>query len=91
MKVEDIVKAYADELSNWEFFSDSQRCYLDDEDRIVVCLRDYEWFKTKEKITDPLTAVKALFEIDWIAEYVYDSEYIEGKSYIKNSKYWEEA
>lgn len=91
MKVEDVVKAYADELENWDFFSDSQRAYVED-GYIVVCLRNYNWFKTRNKITNSMEAMKALFEIDWIAEYVEDENYEEEcwkrKLYTESSKFW---
>lgn len=83
MTVEEIVEAYADEISEWNFFSDHQVARMED-DHILVCLRNYKWYITKEPITDPLIAIKALFEIDWIAE--YDDE--EGEFYINYSKYW---
>ena len=69
MIVNDIVKAYADELENWNYFSDGQRAYLDKDNHIIVCLRNYNWYITKESVCDPMTAIKALFEIDWIASF----------------------
>ena len=86
MTVEDVVKAYADELENWEFFSDHQVCRLEN-GHIIVCLRNYNWYITKEPIKDCLTAIKALFEIDWIAEYDDDGEDFK---HIDYSKYWRE-
>lgn len=87
MDINFITDAYAHELENWDFFSDSQRCYINMQNHIVVCLRNYQWYITKEpvQIDDIITCVKALFEIDWIAEYSdgYDSEF-----YIEHSKYW---
>lgn len=87
MTVNDIVKAYADELENWEFFSDHQVCRLEN-NHIIVCLRNYNWYITKEPVKDCLTAVKALFEIDWIAEYNEDEDYYPN-NYIDYSDYWE--
>ncbi len=85
--VEDIVGAYGNEISNWDFYSDPQRAGMD-QGRIVVCLRDYNWYITKEAITDPLTAVKALFEITWLSE--FDAEKEEGiMPWIAFSDYWE--
>lgn len=85
MDVEDVVAAYANELQDWDYFSDSQRAYCSVDKRIVVCLRNYNWYITKERVPDAITAVKALFEIDWIAEYD-DCE--DSKIYIETSKYW---
>lgn len=85
MTIKEIIDAYADELENWNFFSDSQRCYLDKNNHIVVCLRNYNWYITKEPITDIMTCIKAIFEIDWIAEYE-DGE--DDDILIDNSKYW---
>ena len=81
MTIDQVVDAYAEELQNWNFFSDSQRAYVDEDGRIVVCLRDYNWYITKAPITNELDAIKALFEIDWIAEYSEDG-------FINWSKYW---
>lgn len=89
LSVEDIVEAYAEETSNWDFFSDPQRMYISD-GYIVACLRDYNWYITKEKIKTPLEAVKAIFEIDWICEYDEDSE-DDGFKNIKCSKFWKEG
>lgn len=72
MTIDQVVDAYAEELENWNFFSDSQRAYVDEDSRIVVCLRDYQWYITKVPITNELDAIKALFEIDWVAEYAED-------------------
>lgn len=85
MTVNDVVQAYADETSNWDFFSDPQRAYIDSENHIVVCLRNYNWYITKEPIKDVLSCVKSLFEIDWIAE--YDEEDREANN-VEYSKYW---
>ena len=85
MTIKDIVEAYADELCQWDFFSDSQRAYVNDKGCIVVCLRNYQWYITKEPIKLNLTAIKALFEIDWIAEYDGDTL----PAFIHYSKYWE--
>lgn len=82
MKISDIIEAYANELQNWDFFSDSQRIYMKDE-HIVVCLRNYDWYITKEKVKDTMTAIKALFEIDWIASMEEDDV-----SWIDSSTYW---
>ena len=83
--LDQIVDLYAEELKNWDFFSDSQRAYVDENCHIVVCLRNYNWYKTKEPVVDFKTALKAIFEIDWIAEYD-DEEDIYG--FINSSKYW---
>ncbi len=85
MTIDQITDAYADELEKWDFFSDGQRCYVDENSHIVVCLRNYNWYITKEPITDIMTCIKALFEIDWIAEYE-DGE--EDTIFIDTSKYW---
>lgn len=84
MTVKQIVEAYADELENWDFFSDGQRAYIDSNKHIIVCLRNYNWYGTKYPIRTQLDAVKALFEIDWIAEYEEESNNI----FITASKYW---
>ena len=84
MTVNDVIKAYADELENWEFFSDHQVCRMEN-DYIIVCLLNYNWYITKEPVKDCLTAVKALYEIDWIAEYDDGEEF----KHIDYSKYWE--
>ena len=81
--IDQVVDIYAEELENWNFFSDSQRAYCNEDGKIVVCLRDYQWYITKEKINDIKTAIKALFEIDWIAEYDNDEF-----DYINYSEYW---
>ena len=81
MTIDQVVDAYAEELQNWNFFSDSQRAYVDEDRRIVVCLRDYQWYITKAPITNELDAIKALFEIDWVAEYA-------DEGFINWSKYW---
>ena len=47
----------------------------------------YNWYITKDPIKSNFTAVKALFEIDWIAE--YDDE-DNSSIYIKDSTYWKE-
>lgn len=86
MTIEQIVDAYAEELKNWNFFCDPQRAYVDEDSHIVVCLRDYNWYITKEPITNELDAIKALFEIDWIAEYDNDEDV--NMSSISFSKYW---
>lgn len=86
MTVEQIVDAYAKELEEWDFFSDGQRAYLDKNGCIVVCLRNYNWYKTKYQIKSPIDCIKALFEIDWIAEYE-DCE--EENIWIESSKYWD--
>ncbi len=84
MTVKQIVEAYADELENWDFFSDGQRAYIDSSKHIIVCLRNYNWYATKYPIRTQLDAIKALFEIDWIAEYE-DGEKID---FVSSSKYW---
>ena len=81
ISISDIIEVYQDELANWDYFSDPQRCYLDEDGHIVVCLRDYNWYITKEKITEPLECIKALFEVDWIAEYSEDDM-------VNLSTYW---
>lgn len=86
MTVDQIVNAYKDEIQNWDFFSDRQKAYVDENRHIVVCLRNYNLYITKNPIKTELEAIKALFEIDWIAE--YDDEEDDG-IWIYNSKYWE--
>ena len=85
MTIDQVVDLYAEELENWDFFSDRQRAYVNEDGRIVVCLRNYNWYITKHEIKDIKEALKALFEIDWIAEYEDYEEF----SYIEYSKYWE--
>ena len=85
MKLTDIIEAYANELQNWDFFSDPQTISLKNE-HIVVCLRNYNWYITKEKIKDVMTAIKALFEIDWIASMDDDEE--DCIKFIDSSTYW---
>lgn len=85
MSIEKIINAYAEELENWNFFSDSQKCYIVENNHIVVCLRNYNWYITKEPITDIMSCIKALFEIDWIAEY---DESEDSEIFINDSKYW---
>lgn len=87
--VEDVILCFQEEISKWDFFSDSQRACLDENNRIVVCLRNYNWYITKNEITDTITAIKALFEIMWIAEFD-DIEDDSNISWIKYSKYWEQ-
>ena len=84
MTIDQVVDLYAEELENWDFFSDRQRAYVDENSHIVVCLRNYNWYITKHKINDIKEALRALFEIDWIAEY----EDCEESTYIDYSKYW---
>ena len=55
MTIDQIVDAYADELENWDFFSDGQRAYVDENGHIVVCLRNYNWYITKNSIKTDLT------------------------------------
>ena len=90
--VKDIISCFQSEISHWDFFSDSQRCYLDKNKHIVVCLRSYQWYITKEPIEDIMSAIQALFEIDWIAE--YDGLYEDGGGaahrFIDYSRYWRE-
>ena len=83
MSVEEIIKAYSDELDNWDFFSDHPVCRME-KGHIQVCLRNYNWYITKEIILNPMDAIKALFEISWIAEYE-DGEDID---WVSGSKYW---
>lgn len=85
MTIDQITDAYAEELENWNFFSDSQRCYVNEKSHIVVCLRNYNWYITKEPIKDIITCIKALFEIDWIAEYEDEEN---DNIFINNSIYW---
>lgn len=89
MTVNEIVEMYQEEISDWNFFSDSQQAFMRD-GHIVVCLRNYRWYITKEVITDEKTALKALFEIDWIAEYDSINDGDEQISFINASKYWKE-
>lgn len=84
MSIDQIVDAYADELKNWDFFSDGQRAYVDENNHIVVCLRNYNWYITKEPVIDSLSAIKALFEIDWISSF----DDLEEDHFINYSKYW---
>lgn len=84
--LDQIVDLYAEELENWNFFSDSQRAYVDENKHIVVCLRDYSWYITKEPIVDFKTCLKAIFEIDWIAEYDNEDDVY---GFINTSKYWD--
>ena len=53
MTVNNIVDWYQDEISRWNFYSDSQRIGIDD-GHIIVCLRSYEWYITKDKIEEAL-------------------------------------
>lgn len=85
-KIRKIVKAYRDELDNWQFFSDSQKAYITGDKRIIVCLRNYDWFITKKPIKKQMDCIKALFEIDWIAEYDDEGD----SNFINYSEYWEE-
>ena len=82
--LDQIVDLYAEELENWDFFSDSQRAYVDENNHIVVCLRNYNWYITKHPINDFKEALKAIFEIDWIAEY----DDCEEDNFINYSKFW---
>lgn len=84
MTIDQIVDAYAEELQNWDFFSDTQRAYVNEDSRIIVCLRDYNWYITKAPITNELDAIKALFEIDWAAEFAEDG----ADAYMK---YWDKT
>lgn len=86
MTITQVVDAYAEELENWDFFSDSQRAYVDKNNHIVVCLRNYSWYITKNPIIFIDEAIKALFEIDWIAEFEDEGTF----KYIGSSKYWKE-
>jgi len=67
-------------------FSDRQHAYVDELDHIVVCLRNYNWYITKNPIISIKDAIRALFEIDWIAEYDDEGTF----KYIDYSKYWKE-
>ncbi len=84
MTVKEIVEAYADELGRWDFFSDGQRAYINSSKHIIVCLRNYNWYATKYPIRTTMDAIKALFEIDWIAEYEDEGN----SDFISSSKYW---
>lgn len=84
MTIDQVVDLYAEELEDWDFFSDAQRAYVDEDSHIVVCLRNYNWYITKSPIMSIEDAIRALFEIDWIAEY---DDCGEG-NYIDASKYW---
>ena len=84
MTIDQVVDEYAEELENWNFFSDSQRAYVDENSHIVVCLRNYNWYITKNPVIFIKDAIRALFEIDWIAEYDDDGEY----HFIDYSKFW---
>ena len=86
MTVEDIVELYNNELDNWQCYSDSQKAGITEDGYIRVCLRNYKWYETKEPIKDAKTALKAIFEIDWIAE--YDSEEYDSGHFINYSDYW---
>lgn len=86
MTIGQVVDEYAEELDNWNFFSDSQRAYVDENNHIVVCLRNYNWYITKNPIIFIKDAIRALFEIDWIAEY---DDCGEG-NFIGGSKFWKE-
>lgn len=84
MTVDQVVDLYDEELENWQFFSDSQHAYVDEDSHIVVCLRNYNWYITKHAIKDIKEALKAIFEIDWISEY----DDCEEDSFINFSKFW---
>lgn len=86
MTIDQVVDLYEEELENWQFFSDSQHAYVDENNHIVVCLRNYNWYITKQSINDIKDALKAIFEIDWIAEYDDGDEF----HFIDYSKYWKE-
>lgn len=90
MTIYQVVNEYAEELSNWDFFSDRQTAYVDENRHIVVCLRNYNWYITKNPIMTNEDAIKALFEIDWIAEYDDCAECDDYEKYhfIDNSKFW---
>ena len=47
MTIDQVVDLYEEELENWDFFSDRQRAYVTENDHIVVCLRNYNWYITK--------------------------------------------
>lgn len=84
MTIDQLVDLYEEELENWQFFSDKQRAYVNDDEHIVVCLRNNNWYITKHKIKNIKEALKAIFEIDWIAEYDDDEE----SKVIAWSKFW---
>lgn len=83
MTIDQLVDLYEEELENWQFFSDKQRAYVNEDGHIVVCLRNNKWYITKHEIKNIKESLKAIFEIDWIAE--YDDE--ESKV-INWSKFW---
>lgn len=85
INIEDVVQAFDDELNNWDFFSDPQRIHIREDGRIWACLRNYNWYVTKEPIKNPMDAIRALFEIMWISEY----EAEERGHWIDGSKFWE--
>lgn len=84
MTIDQVVDEYAEELANWNLFSDSQRAYVDENSHIVVCLRNYNWYITKYPVMSTKDAIRALFEIDWIAEY----DDCEEDHFIDYSKFW---
>ncbi|MBO7732318.1 MAG: hypothetical protein J6S67_07190 [Methanobrevibacter sp.] len=84
--IKDIVQSYEKELGEWDFFSDSQRAYLTQDNHIIVCLRNYNNYITKNEIKNELECIQALFEIDWIAEYDDEGDI----RFIDTSKYWKE-
>ena len=84
LTINQIVDMYQEELDRWDFFSDPQRAYVDETKHIVVCLRNYNWYITKYPIRNAEEAIKAIFEIDWIAEYD-DSEL---SDFISYSNIW---
>ena len=57
ISVNNIVDWYQDEISNWNFYSDTQRAGMEN-GHIIVCLRSYDWYITKDKIEDVEIAIK---------------------------------
>lgn len=84
MTINDIIEAYQEILDEWQIFSDSQHIGITEDGRVRVCLRNYNWYVTNEPIKDPLSLIKAIFEIDWICE--YDEE--DTRTNVFYSKYW---
>lgn len=84
MTIKDILDAYMYEVKEHDFFSDPQKGYINEDGTVTLCLRDYNWYTTKEPMTDSLVFLRAIFEIDFICEYDEDDEF----EYIKYSRYW---
>ena len=84
MTIDEVLNEYVEELNNWNFYSDTQRAYVDENNHIVVCLRNYNWYITKDPVMTIKDAIRLLFEIDWIAEY----DDCEEDHFINYSKFW---